>query len=74
MTERGAWDELNYAKNFDLSHSTVKDNVPRIDADRVAVEEFIEKFEKPSRPVVILNAQRNWQANEKWTLEVCFYC
>lgn len=74
LTERGAWAELNYAKNFDLSHSSVKDNVPRIDADRVSVEEFIEKFEKPSRPVVILNVQRSWQANEKWTLEVMPNC
>ncbi|CAG0916157.1 unnamed protein product [Notodromas monacha] len=69
LTERNTWAELNYAKNFDLSLDVVKDNVQRVDADFLSEEEFIEKFEKPSIPVVIKNVQRNWKANEKWTLE-----
>jgi len=37
-----------------------KDNMPRIHADQVSIEDFIEKFEKPGRPVIIQGITKNW--------------
>jgi histone arginine demethylase JMJD6 len=42
------------------------DNFPRIHVDEVSLEEFIERFEKPRQPVVILGLTDQWPAAEKW--------
>ncbi len=64
-----SWVEQGYAKNFDLSEDIVKDTVERIHVKDVSCEEFIEKWEKPYKPVVILGVQDSWAANYKWTQE-----
>uniref|UniRef100_UPI00358F7179 bifunctional arginine demethylase and lysyl-hydroxylase JMJD6 isoform X2 n=1 Tax=Myxine glutinosa TaxID=7769 RepID=UPI00358F7179 len=64
-----AWTRHDYLDKFDLSFSTVKDNVERVDTDQTSVEEFIEKYEKPYKPCVVINCESGWPALEKWTTE-----
>ena len=52
-----------------MSEDIVKDTVERIHVKDVSCEEFIEKWEKPYKPVVILGVQDSWAANYKWTQE-----
>lgn len=66
------WHKLNYYKNFDLSYENLPDNIERIDANKVSTEEFIQKYEITSTPVIIKNTQNDWEAKEKWTLDVSF--
>lgn len=44
----------------------------RIDESIVITEEFIEKYEKPYKPVIIQGVQTGWKAQHKWTIEVIF--
>lgn len=64
------WYRFNYLETFDLSHKTVNDCVERIDGSKISLQEFIERYEKPYKPVVITNIQKHWRGNEKWTQEV----
>lgn len=59
---------MKYATNFD-EFLKCNDNVDRISENEVTPEEFIEKYEKIYKPVVITNVQTNWKANHKWTLD-----
>ena len=36
--------------------------------EELSVEEFRQKYEIPSKPVVIRNVATEWPANERWTL------
>ena len=64
-----SWIEHGYAKNFDVSYDHVNDTVERIHVKDVSPDEFIRRFEKPYKPVVICGAQDDWAASYKWTLE-----
>lgn len=68
--EKGVWTKLDYKSKFDCSFDKIKDTGERIHANDVSVEEFIEKYEKPYKPVVIRGITDNWKAQYKWTLEV----
>ncbi|OWA51348.1 Bifunctional arginine demethylase and lysyl-hydroxylase JMJD6 [Hypsibius exemplaris] len=63
------WSALKYATNLDCSLGSVRDNVDRIDANVVSHQEFVARFERPYKPVVLLNAQSGWNAVETWTVE-----
>lgn len=64
------WCKYDYLNKFDLSLESAPDiDIDRIDINKVSVEEFIDKYERPYKPVIILNAQNDWLAKEKWTLE-----
>ena len=68
--DQDLWNVLNYHRNFDLDPSKINDNVPRIDVNEVSLEQFVEKFEKIYKPVVITGVTDNWNAKYKWTLSV----
>ena len=70
LKTRESWSELNYAKNFDVSWEGVNDVIERIHVNDVSPKDFIQKFEAPYKPVVILGVQDSWNALQKWTLEV----
>ncbi|XP_078510737.1 bifunctional arginine demethylase and lysyl-hydroxylase JMJD6 [Lissotriton helveticus] len=69
LREPQDWSRREYSRTFDLSHSTVRDNVERADYLTLSAEEFIERYEKPYKPVVLVNAILEWAAQEKWTIE-----
>lgn len=71
LSEKHGWHCLNYAQTFDLAHSTVKDDVQRIDVTKLSKEEFVKQYEQTYTPVVLTNAQTDWPAKYKWTLDVC---
>ncbi len=67
LNEKHGWYKLNYARTFNLGLEFVRDNVERVDADQVSAAEFIEKYEKVYKPCVVVNTQKDWLANEKWS-------
>jgi len=71
LNEHGAWYRNNYVDTFPLDIEKIKtrDNLPRIDATTTTPEEFIENYEGTYEPVVITNSQKDWIANEKWTVK-----
>ena len=60
-----------YASTFSLGKDSVKDNVERVVQSEMSKEKFIEQYERPCKPCVIVGAQDNWLAAKKWTVEVC---
>ena len=64
------WYEKRYFERFDLGWEHVNDTIQRIDVHSVGTDEFIERFEAPSKPVAITGVLDTWQARQKWTVEV----
>lgn len=71
--DKEAWYQLQYADCFD-EFKKFTDNTERISVKQVTPEEFIERYEKPYKPVVIQGMTEGWKAVEKWTLPVCDIC
>ncbi|XP_028399683.1 bifunctional arginine demethylase and lysyl-hydroxylase JMJD6-like [Dendronephthya gigantea] len=63
------WTKYKFNDTFDLSLDSFTDNVPRINCNKISHEEFIEKFERPLKPVVITHCLDSWPAMRRWTLE-----
>jgi len=66
LSDSHGWSKHNYAENFDAHPKLVHDNVERINAEHISVEEFQDKFERTYTPVVITNCQADWAATYKW--------
>lgn len=47
-----------------------RDTIERVHVNDFTVEEFLEKYEKGSRPVIIQGVTHNWLAKERWTIKV----
>lgn len=56
LGDKGAWTAMDYANKFEQFWQ-FDDNVERIDAREVNCDEFIERFEKINKPVVIEGLQ-----------------
>lgn len=46
------------------------DNIQRVHIDKITPDEFIEKFERGSRPVLIEGAADDWPARKNWQVKV----
>ncbi|XP_029163701.1 bifunctional arginine demethylase and lysyl-hydroxylase PSR-like [Nylanderia fulva] len=68
LADKAAWTQQNYSKNFQKFRE-FEDNAERIDESGVTTEDFIEKYEKPYKPVIIRGVQIGWRAQHKWTIE-----
>ncbi|XP_057365500.1 bifunctional arginine demethylase and lysyl-hydroxylase JMJD6-like [Daphnia carinata] len=68
LNSSSAWVEQCYYKNF-KPFTVFTDSALRISVDKVSPQEFIDRFERPYLPVVILDVQREWMANYKWTIQ-----
>ncbi|KAL0107608.1 hypothetical protein PUN28_014721 [Cardiocondyla obscurior] len=71
LVDKAAWTQHGYIKNFQKFWE-FQDNAERIDESIVTTEEFVEKYEKPYKPVIIRGVQNGWRAQHKWTIEVGF--
>ena len=60
-----------YCSQFDISKNCPGfyefDDIERVKAEDMSVEQFVHNFEIPNRPVVIQNAVKGWSAFEQWT-------
>lgn len=52
------------------SGAGVVDTMARIEYHAVSEAEFVERFERLNRPVVISSALNHWRAQDTWTLKV----
>lgn len=59
LNDKGDWFAARYAEKFDEFHN-FEDNVDRIHANEIDCDTFIEKYEKPYKPVVIVGLQVNF--------------
>lgn len=69
LADKAAWTQHTYSKNF-RKFWEFEDNAERIDESNVTTEDFVEKYEKPYKPVIIRGVQNGWRALHKWTIEV----
>ena len=61
------WSKNGY-KNVDFSLNPELDTVKRIDYTKVSHKKFIRKYESKEKPVVIVNAMKDWKALKSWKL------
>jgi len=47
-----------------------KDTIERIHVDDISFDEFIEKYEKGSKPVIIRGIVDQWPAKTEWKIKV----
>jgi len=62
------WQQHNYYYDQNLVTCS-KDQIERIDARNVTREDFIEKYERPAKPVIIQHLIDDWPAMDKWSIE-----
>lgn len=69
------WQRFRYAEryaNWPTDLCSVTDPavmVPRVNCGDISHREFVDRFERPKRPVVLTGCTNHWLAQKKWTLE-----
>lgn len=48
---------------------TFTDTIERVNVNEISVEEFIERYEKGSRPCIITGVTDTWRGMEEWQLK-----
>lgn len=71
LNDKGAWTALNYVSKFDQFWK-FEDNCERIHVKDVNCDEFIERFEKPYKPVVIEGIQVSFDQIRHFSLFATF--
>jgi hypothetical protein len=46
-----------------------EENIPRVHCDDLSVEDFIEKYQIPNKPVIIEGLADDWPAMSKWSFK-----
>lgn len=70
------WEKLGYANDnwcTEMLRTITYQGIDIEEYDRLTEEDFIEKYEKKNKPVIIKGVTDNWPANTKWTFEVIYY-
>uniref|UniRef100_A0A915EMA1 JmjC domain-containing protein n=1 Tax=Ditylenchus dipsaci TaxID=166011 RepID=A0A915EMA1_9BILA len=64
------WKTVGYAGSnlVSMQIESAPDTIERVDASSMSYENFVECFEKISKPVIISGLTDNWIAQQKWTL------
>jgi hypothetical protein len=69
------WEKLNYASD-DWCEEMLKQiqycSIDIEEYDKLSESDFIEKYEKLNKPLVIKGVTKDWPADTKWTFEVIF--
>ncbi|KAF5283439.1 hypothetical protein FQA39_LY04815 [Lamprigera yunnana] len=68
LCTKQSWTSQGYSRAFETFWEFT-DNCNRFDASKSTLHKFVTDYEEPYKPVVLLNTQLNWKANQKWTLE-----
>ena len=55
---------------LNLNPEDCLDNIERVDASTLSYEEFVERYEKPLKPVILTGLTNDWPATSKWTIPV----
>lgn len=69
LNDKYAWYAHGYSESF-KPFAKIQENIDRIDVENVSPQEFVDRYERPYKPVVIKGLQKDWRASYKWTLEV----
>ena len=48
---------------------TFRDTIERVNVDEVSMEEFLERYERGSKPVIITGVAERWPARREWQIE-----
>ncbi|EFO23089.2 jmjC domain-containing protein [Loa loa] len=65
------WSSAKYCETFEtLSEKLTRDNIERVDASKITVEEFAENYESRHVPVILTGLTTSWSATRKWSIPI----
>uniref|UniRef100_A0A158Q8M6 JmjC domain-containing protein n=1 Tax=Elaeophora elaphi TaxID=1147741 RepID=A0A158Q8M6_9BILA len=66
---RDDWSSAKYCETFEtLSEKLTRDNIERVDASKITVEEFAENYESRHIPIILTGLTTSWPAIRKWSI------